>query len=477
MNLVGTNKKHKVVLVRLANPNFNLIAPPIGIGYLMKVLESMDGIEQIFLDCKLHNIDNNSLLNRLIDLQPLLVGFQIFSVDYGRFKKLLPAIKQRLPNCIFVAGGPHISGLPVHTLETNPDLDYAIAGEAEEALPLLVESILSGMKEPAIDQIPNLIYRRNNKIIRNPQKWIDVNAYGAPAWHLLEPDLYPPVQHGTFHKNNRVVPILTSRGCPYPCTFCAGHLVTGKKIRLREIKSVVDEIEWLINTYNFGEFIIEDENFTYYKSHVIEFADEIQRRNIKCCFSFPNGIRLDRIDEEIVSRMSEMGTYMVCLGIESGSRETLTRMGKNWDFDLVRERASLLKRYGIIVNASFILGYRDEAIEDIKQTIDFSLSLPVDAAYFGNYLPLPGSTDFETLIQQGELVLDQISWESYNSYTGVFPYHPRDISERELSKAIKVATIRFYLRPRIMWGILRRMTHLVFLKSFLFRLYGILFRR
>jgi anaerobic magnesium-protoporphyrin IX monomethyl ester cyclase len=476
--LSTTNQsKPNVVLVRVANDNNNWVAPPIGIGYLLKALIDVESIEPVFLDCKLDKIDNNTLLDKLIDLNPLLVGFQVFSADYGLFTKLLPLIKKQLPNCMFVAGGPHISGLPDHTLETNPDLDFAIVGEAEEALPLLVLSILSEMKEPVVDQIPNLVYRKDNSIIHNPQKWIDVKVYGAPAWHLLNPDRYPPIQHGVFHKSPKVIPILTSRGCPYPCTFCAGSIVTGKKIRLREINSVVDEIEWLIKTYNFGEFIIEDENFIFYKDHVIEFANEIQRRNIKCFFSFPNGVRLDKLDEEIVSRLVEMGTYMVSLGIESGSTEVLSRMGKNWSLDFVRDRVNLLKRYGLTVNGSFILGYRDETIEEIKKTIDFAVSLPIDAAYFGNYLPLPGTKDFDILINKGELVLNQIKWENYNSYTGVLPYHPVNITQQQFSKAIKIAYLRFYLRPRIAFQIIKRLTHFVFLKSFVSRFFGILFRR
>jgi anaerobic magnesium-protoporphyrin IX monomethyl ester cyclase len=238
---------------------------------------------------------------------------------------------------------------------------------------------------------------------------------------------------------------------------------------------VVDEIEWLQKTYGFEEFIIEDENFTFYKSHVTEFADELTRRKIKCYFSFPNGVRLDRLDDEIVRRLAEMGTYVACLGIESGSRATLDKMDKHWDFDMVRERVLLFKKYGIIVNGSFILGYRDETMEDIEKTIAYALSLPIDMAYFGNYLPLPGSVDFNFLVERGDLDLNRIDWEHYNSYAGVLPYHPKQVSETQLMKAVKKATLRFYLRPRIALGFLKRMTSLVFIKSFFFRLSHIMF--
>lgn len=105
------------------------------------------------------------------------------------------------------------------------------------------------------------------------------------------------------------------------------------------------------------------------------------------------------------------------------------------------------------------------------------LSLSIDAAYYGNYIPLPGSADFDTLITNGELKLDQIRWENYNSYVGVLPYHPRGISEQELRKAIKAASLRFYLRPRIILGLLRRLKHPVFWRSFMNRLIGVLFRQ
>lgn len=470
------NSKRYVVLVRLANANNNWTSPPIGIGYLMKALLKVEGISPIFIDCKLENIDNNNLLHRLADLNPLLIGFQVFSADYCLFAELLPLIKKQLPQSKSVAGGPHISGLPKYTLEINPDLDFAITGEAEEALPDLVR-YLNGKNDQLINEIPNLVYRENDSIILNAQKWINVNDWGAPSWEILRPDLYPPIQHGVFHKSRKVVPILTSRGCPYPCTFCGGYLVTGKKIRLREINSIVDEIEWLKNTYNFGEFIIEDENFTFYKSHVIAFANEIKKRNIKCHFSFPNGVRLDKLDEEIISRLAEIGTYNVVLGLESGSIETLAKMGKNWDFDEVRIKVNLLRKYGILVSGSFILGYRDETLNDIKKTIKYALSLSLNAAYFGNYLPLPGTIDFEILINTGELSLSSIRWENYNSYRGELPYHPKNLSQKEFRKAIKLAYLQFYLRPRIAIGMLKRMTNLVLIKSLFSRFNGIISRK
>ncbi len=457
-----------IVLVRLQSEN-NVVTPPLGIGYLLKTLNWIENVNPVFIDCHRDHLSHEDFLETIQTFNPLLIGFQVFSVDYANFKSLIPQVKAICPDAVIVAGGPHVSGLPQHTLMENPALDFVVKGEGEETLPGLVQALLDNTLQDAIVEIPNLVYRENENIIQNQNRLIDVNQYGAPHWELLEPDKYPPIQHGTFHKSNRVVPILTSRGCPYPCTYCAGHLITGKPIRLRSIQDVADEIQYLQSQYGFKEFIIEDENFTFYKDHVLRFADEIQWRNIQCYFSFPNGVRLDRMDEDIVRALKQMGTYLVGAGIESASSVTMKSIKKNWDLQQVRDKIRLLKQYDMIVFGFFILGFPNETHDGIEKTIDFAIHSDLDRAYFGNFIPLPGSEDFNRLINNGELKLDEIDWKSYTTYFGKIPYHPPAVSSEDLMKAVRRATIRFYLRPRIFWNFLRQIARPVLLKSLLIR--------
>ncbi|RLB95083.1 MAG: hypothetical protein DRH50_05190 [Deltaproteobacteria bacterium] len=458
-----------VALVRLKNLGVSWVAPPLGIGYLLKALKKVAGVRPLFIDCQLENLDNARLIERLRPLEPMIVGIQVYSVEYASFQTLLPVLRKAFPGTVLVAGGPHVSGLPDHTLLSNPDLDFAVKGEGEEALPQLARSLLSGTLDAKLPWIPNLVYLKNGKCVHNEIRWGDVNAYGAPAWEELRPDRYPPVQHGTFHKSTRVAPILTSRGCPFPCTFCAGHINTGKRVRLRDAGNVVDEIESLQYRYGIEEFIIEDENFTFDRNHVVTFVDELERRGLKCHFSLASGVRLDGLDEDLVRCLRRMGTYTVTLGIESGSVRTLRRMKKNWDLQMVLDKIRLLKRHGIMVLGCFILGFRDETMEDIRKTVAFALDCGIDMAYFGNYLPLPGSVDFKVLLQRGELNLRDMDWSNYYSYLGKAPYHPREVKAAQLQRVVKQATIRFYLRPRILFTLLKRMTHPIFVKSLLFR--------
>lgn len=458
-----------IILVRL--PSYiNLVSPPLGIGYLLKSLAGLKGINPVFIDAHLDRIREDALLQKIAAYRPLVIGFHIFSVNYAGFRRILPKIRRLHPKTKIIAGGPHVSGLPEQTLIDNPDLDFVIKGEGEEGLNLLVKALLDSALEKTIEDIPNLVYRNNHDVVMNEFSFVDVNKYASPDWTRLEPHRYPPVQQGTFHKSSRVVPILTSRGCPYPCTYCAGHLITGKKIRTRDINSVVDEIQFLQAAYGFEEMVVQDENFTFHKEHVISLSNEIKKRNIKCYFSFPNGVRLDRLDEETVYYLRRMGTYMVTLGIESGSPKTLKAMKKDWNLEEVKEKIRLLKKNGITILGCFILGFSDETLDDIRKSINFAIESDIDTAFFGNYIPLPGSEDFNRLLKEGELKLDKINWDAYTSYFGKIPYHPKDISKKRLLMAIRYATIKFYCRPKIIYKLLKRMTHLVFLRSLILRI-------
>ena len=462
-----------ITLIRMFNPLQPHCMPPIGIGYLLKALSKVEGAHPIFVDCQLEHMGEDALLAHLKKLNPSIVGFQVYSIDYHRFKKLLPRLRKVLPRAIFIAGGPHVTGLPNDSLLSNPDLDYVIKGEGEEALSQIVKYLLSDTLRFNISKVQNLVYRSNGACIHNQNSWIDINKWGAPAWDQIHPDRYPPFQHGGSHKGKRVAPVLTSRGCPYPCTYCAGHLLMGKKIRLRNVKNVVDELKLLNKTYGIDEFLIEDENFTFYREHAIAFIDEVLRRELKCYFSFPNGLRMDKLDEELVRRLREIGTYRINVGIESGSYETLRRVKKNWDFAKCIKMIKLLKQYNIEVRGFFILGFPDETIEDMNKTTRFALRCGVDSAYFQNYLPLPGAESFNTLVEKREISLKDFNWEIFSSSVGQYPYTPKGITESQLKRIIRFAYLRFYLRPRQIFLVLKYMTSRAFIKGLFFTAFAL----
>ncbi len=153
------------------------------------------------------------------------------------------------------------------------------------------------------------------------------------------------------------------------------------------------------------------------------------------------------------------------LGIESASKKTLKAVNKNMDLSVVQERINLLKKHQLIAYGFFILGFPGETMDDIQMTVDFAVHSKLDMAYFGNYIPLPGSEDFRRMIQNGEIIEENIDWDAYSTNFGEISYHPKDVSSEELHGALKKANIRFYLRPRILLVFIRYFMKPIFKKS------------
>lgn len=205
--------------------------------------------------------------------------------------------------------------------------------------------------------------------------------------------------------------------------------------------------------YGIREIHIVDDTFTQKAKRVKEFADgmeELRRQGIMVSVGFPNGVRLNTITEDLLKDLKCAGCYSMLAGIESGSQRILDAMKKGLDLDLVRERVRLIKKAGLTVHAFFIIGFPGETEEDIRLTLRFARSLPLDGALFSCFLPLPGSEITNDLIACGDLAAD-FHWGSlfYSRVT----YAPRGLTPKRLKALQRRATLSFYLQPRILFSL------------------------
>jgi radical SAM superfamily enzyme YgiQ (UPF0313 family) len=262
--------------------------------------------------------------------------------------------------------------------------------------------------------------------------------------------------HGGFTKASPVGQLMTTRGCPYGCNYCAARLIHGRKIRCRSPESIVEEIEYLINVQRVREIHIEDDNFTENKDHVFDLCTKIRERNIRMPFALPNGVRLDRLDDEILQELQATGFYMFFLGIESGSQATLKRMNKALDLGKVKETISRIRKYDFQIKGYFIIGYPGETKEDIRQTIDYARSLDLDRAYFTMFIPLPGSVIFNDLEKAGKIDIHKFQWTNfYTKGKTTPPFIPEGMTSDELEAYSHLAYRLFYLRPNILLKMLK----------------------
>jgi radical SAM superfamily enzyme YgiQ (UPF0313 family) len=232
-------------------------------------------------------------------------------------------------------------------------------------------------------------------------------------------------------------------------------LVHGRRIRRRSAQDIVDEIEFLMRYHGVREINLEDDAFTASKAHAMAFCEELLRRGLDLPWTLPNGVRLDRLDPELVRTMERAGCHAMAVGIESGSPEVLAHMCKGLELDLVRERLEMITREtDIRLQGMFILGYPTETEADLQRTIELALSLPLHRAQFGLFLPLPGTAIYRQLVDTGEVDPETLPWDDFVVHTAV--YAPPGLDMERLVQARNTAFRRFYLRSHIVADLARQ---------------------
>lgn len=437
----------KVLLVKPYSP-FPTRIPHLGLGYLAAALRRA-GHEADIADCPREKLNRQGLSQVLARKKPDLLGVSVFSADVPTAREILQDARRLLPECRRVVGGPHPTCLPEHCFAVMPDLEYLLAGEAEESLVQLADGLARGRLDPAT--VPGLGYPSDGRIRLNPhQPPADLDALALPAWDLLRPELQDLAPHGAFVRNLPVAPILTTRGCPYACTFCAARHISGCRIRARSVENILSEVDFLVHEYGIRELHIEDDNFTFRRECVSAFCEALLRRDYRLAWCCPNGVRLDSLDPGLLALMRRAGCYSLSLGIESGSDAVLERIRKGLDTRVIRRQVAMIHESGIKTTGFFIIGFPGETRGEIEQTVQFALSLPLDRAQFSTFLPLPGTVHFDEYVRFHPL--ESIPWDHF--YTTDVIFSPAGITTREMRRLQRRAFLRFYRRPAVIRGIL-----------------------
>ena len=434
----------KVLLVKPYNLSDH-IQPSLGLGYLATSLRKYHDVK--ILDCIKEKITIDKFGKIIEGYRPDVLGIQFYTFDISFIRKALCIAKKANKNIVTIVGGPHPSAAPAETLKTiGTDLDFLFAGEAEVGLPKLLNILEEEKKD--FSRVPGLAWREDGTIRSNERLLNeDLDSLLMPAWDLIHPETYPESQHGAFFKKFPIAPIMLTRGCPYPCTFCAGGLVSGKKIRKRSIDNVLNEIQLLYSKHGIREFHVVDDNFTQDVSYAKGFLKKLKSLNLDISWAVPNGIRMDTLDDEVLKLMKETGLYLISLGIESGSDEVLRNMRKGTTTAKIRKYVNMIRHSGIDIAGFFIVGFPGETEKTIKDTIKFSTELDLVRANFFTYLPFPGSESYKELSESNEL--KDVDWESF--YFMNAAYVPREMTRKKLKNLQRLAFARFYLRPKIIF--------------------------
>jgi radical SAM superfamily enzyme YgiQ (UPF0313 family) len=456
----------KILLVNPITGERGMFAatPNLGLGYLATALRR-EGFEVDLWDGMKKNMTRKTLEDRLARDDYDAIGVQVYTCSVEETDFTLKTVKAKNPKIIKIIGGAHISGDSENAF--NPlDADFAFRGEAEIGLPKLLKK-LQGKDDSEFGEIHHLIWKDNGKTVCNELKPIkDVTALGLAAWDLIDPNEYPNAPIGAFVKSFPLATISCSRGCPHQCTYCANKLIMGRGLRARSPESIIEELDILYHKYGVREYQIIDDTFTSRRSLAKAVCEEIISRGWKLGITFPNGVRVESLDEELLKLLERAGCYSIGMAIESGSQRVVDHMKRNQDLEMVKEKVALVARVTKIrMTGFFILGYPIEEREDILKTIKLAKELPLKRAQFTIWIPVPGSEMTETLKREGKLKIHNLSSVVLNQIN----YVPENLTEEELQKLLRRAFMEFYMRPKIILGLLAEIKSWEHLKNILLR--------
>jgi anaerobic magnesium-protoporphyrin IX monomethyl ester cyclase len=427
-----------------------VIMPPLGLGYLSTIARA-EGFEPKILDCLKEKMTYEAFEDHILKNPADIFGISMMTYDFNSVKRHIGIIRKHYPKSIIILGGAHPSGDYENILLDYPEADFAFRGESEKGFAKLLRLLEKKSKDVDYSPVDNLIWRKKGKIVFNPWSVIeDLDTIAFPAWDLMDPRTYPEAPHGAFANDFPVAPIVITRGCPFQCTFCSGKTTTGNVIRKRSIKNVMDEIRHLIANYGVREIHIEDENFTLHKKLVMEFCNELMRNRFNVSWACPAGVRLDTLDAEMLNLMQRSGCHSLAVGVEFGSQRIHELTKKRLSLDIIKNKIELLGRYDIKITGFFLMGIPGETKKEMIDTIKFAKKLRIHRAQFNNFMPLPGSEIYRELKRTGELKIDTDRFFVHD-----VGYVPKGMTMKEMKNLQRRAYLEFYLRPGIIFGLIR----------------------
>jgi len=313
------------------------------------------------------------------------------STDTTRHRKALQLAKRaKASGCVVVMGGPHPSYVDQEILSTKR-VDFIVSGEGEVTFSELVATLQKN--GGTFHSIQGIRFLSKGQIVRTPSRPFieNLDSLPLPARHLIHMDDYRRTKLG----NRDITPLITSRGCPYQCAFCASSHFFGTKVRVRSVASVLDELQEIFRRYHFDAVAFVDDTFNLFPKRVIEICHGIIDKKLDLWWWCLSRIDLLLRNEEMVEEMVRGGAKSVFIGVESSDPKTLEVLKKGIDVESTVRAVEMLKRNGLEIHASYIIGGLHERAETIHKTIHFAKRLDTNVAQFSILTPYPGTAIYE----------------------------------------------------------------------------------
>lgn len=365
--------------------------PYVGVAYLAAYLRPR-GFKVATVDLALSHDHQAAISEAARASAPDLVGLTVFTPLAHDARAIVRTIRAACPGTPLVVGGPHISTTREEFL-AETGAEYGIMRDGEQPLATLLDTVTQGVDEEKLAGIPGLIFRRKDgtySIRENNAMIEDLDEIPFPDWTVFDLPRYPAwVDRASYA-------IITSRGCPYQCTYCAAPHVTGRRFRKRSAENVIAEIGQYYEA-GFHRFGVADDAFNIDIERAKKICRLIIANGYRITWDMGNGIRANVMDEELAQLLARSGCNFVGLGMESGNDGILKKIRKGLTVREMREALELLGRVGIGTAVNFIIGHPDDTCETAMDTIREASRINASYSNIYNMIPLKGTEAYEQL--------------------------------------------------------------------------------
>ncbi|MEX2720900.1 MAG: radical SAM protein [Candidatus Wukongarchaeota archaeon] len=416
----------KILLVQPPYPQelgyegLNIRPPPLGILYLASILRQ-GGFEEVsVLDANILGLKQEDFAKIVESEQPKIVGISSLTATYFSAIRFAREAKKISPDSKVIFGGPHVSFLSSEVLRLNRCVDFVVRGEGENTFFELCKALLNSDYGGAVDGgrtdfhgIRGITFRTDGRTVQTEDRpyIMDLDILPFPARDLLPFDMYE-----TSKGRKNFTTIITSRGCPYGCYFCATSPFWGRKWRARKPLKVVKEMEECINEFGVHTFFFGDDSLNHSPAHLEKLCDLMIERRVCEEAEWWCQARADRVSPKLLQKMKKAGCMLVLYGVETGSQEGLDKIGKREEIGTIKRTFELTHRVGIETIGTFILGLPWDTEEGIRKTVEFAKILDPAYVQFTIFTPLPGSQGWEDIIKECGLK-DDIDWQRFTWYS------------------------------------------------------------
>jgi len=418
-------------------------SPPLGL------LQIASTVRQLKVNIKIYDLTARPELEKDLfaaseDRSTLWIGFGATTPNYPAIQRLANMLRDRSVRAPLILGGIHATAV-FEQIHNEGFWDAIALGEGEYISQEITRRIIDD--EP-LSNIPGLLIKdEESPTTVIPQLIENLDDLPLPAWDLINLADYqnPPWQ--LIRRGKRIAPLLTSRGCPYKCGFCAAHIISSRRIRHRSPEKVLEEANMLVKQLSVDEFQVFDDTFNAKLSHAKGVLNTLIKNGIRIPWKTPNGIRVDIWDREFIDLIRLSGGYQMGFGIESGDPDILRRINKPLDLDRALASISAFSSAGISTFGFFILGLPGETEKSIRRTIDYAKGSALDHIHVSLAVPYPGSELYSEMVRSGRL------HTNHNKFRHMQAFSTCDLPPEVLRKAIRKFYLKFYSAPRRALGL------------------------